>query len=316
MDAGREERLLPRPRPPADDASTSSSFRARAALRRSSSPRRDAAWINAIAPPHFLKDGSFVFLSERSGFFHLYRHAADGSVEERDHEGRLDGRRPVERRREGGRPSGSARRRRTRASARSIVAKLDGSSLTRVTTEPGVHTLLASPRRGAYFVDTFSNADDAAEDRRPLGLGRGRWRPWTTSRTRSPSSTPATVELGSFAGADGTLFYTRLVKPSDFDPSKKYPVVVYVYGGPHAQLVQDAWAPVLDRLPRLEGLPRLDDGRPRLLGTRARVRDAAPEEHGRAGAEGPARGRRGAQEAAVRRRRRGSGSRAGRTAAT
>ena len=48
------------------------------------------------------------------------------------------------------------------------------------------------------------------------------------------------VELGSFIGADGTVFYTRLVKPADFDPAKKYPVVVFVYGGPHAQLVQNA----------------------------------------------------------------------------
>src|SRR6185503_990214 len=53
------------------------------------------------------------------------------------------------------------------------------------------------------------------------------------------SYTIGTTELGSFKGSDGTLFYSRLVKPADFDPSKKYPVVVYVYGGPHAQVVQD-----------------------------------------------------------------------------
>ena len=33
-----------------------------------------------------------------------------------------------------------------------------------------------------------------------------------------------------------------MVKPADFDPNKKYPVVVYVYGGPHAQMVQDSWS--------------------------------------------------------------------------
>ena len=35
--------------------------------------------------------------------------------------------------------------------------------------------------------------------------------------------------------------YSRLIKPSDFDPNKKYPVLVYVYGGPHAQLITNSW---------------------------------------------------------------------------
>ncbi|MEO7174468.1 MAG: prolyl oligopeptidase family serine peptidase [Saprospiraceae bacterium] len=38
-----------------------------------------------------------------------------------------------------------------------------------------------------------------------------------------------------------TDLYARLIKPLGFDPSKKYPVLVYVYGGPHVQLIQDAW---------------------------------------------------------------------------
>jgi dipeptidyl-peptidase-4 len=42
--------------------------------------------------------------------------------------------------------------------------------------------------------------------------------------------------------ADNTTdLYCRMIKPSNFDPSKKYPVIVYVYGGPHAQLVNKTW---------------------------------------------------------------------------
>ncbi len=50
-----------------------------------------------------------------------------------------------------------------------------------------------------------------------------------------------TAEIGSIIGKDGSKLYTRLIKPSDFDPNKKYPVLVYVYGGPHAQLVKNSW---------------------------------------------------------------------------
>ncbi|MDO5607199.1 MAG: DPP IV N-terminal domain-containing protein [Capnocytophaga sp.] len=50
-----------------------------------------------------------------------------------------------------------------------------------------------------------------------------------------------TVEMLTITAEDGTPLYGRLIKPKDFDPSKKYPVMVYVYGGPHAQLVTNSW---------------------------------------------------------------------------
>ena len=49
-------------------------------------------------------------------------------------------------------------------------------------------------------------------------------------------------EMGTLKAADGvTDLYYRMVKPHDFDPTKKYPTVVYVYGGPHAHLVDASW---------------------------------------------------------------------------
>jgi dipeptidyl-peptidase-4 len=49
------------------------------------------------------------------------------------------------------------------------------------------------------------------------------------------------IEIGTIDAKDGTKLYTRMIKPSDFDPNKKYPVLVYVYGGPHAQMITDSW---------------------------------------------------------------------------
>ena len=50
------------------------------------------------------------------------------------------------------------------------------------------------------------------------------------------------VELGTVPSADGAFEnYYRLIYPKDFDPSQKYPVILYVYGGPHSQMVQDSW---------------------------------------------------------------------------
>jgi dipeptidyl-peptidase 4 len=51
-----------------------------------------------------------------------------------------------------------------------------------------------------------------------------------------------TADIQTIKSADGvTDLYTRVIKPSNFDPSKKYPVLVYVYGGPHAQLITNSY---------------------------------------------------------------------------
>ena len=56
------------------------------------------------------------------------------------------------------------------------------------------------------------------------------------------------ISLGSVKSADGLYDnYYRLIKPLNFDPEKKYPVIVYVYGGPHSQMVQNTYLAQLRR---------------------------------------------------------------------
>jgi dipeptidyl-peptidase-4 len=50
------------------------------------------------------------------------------------------------------------------------------------------------------------------------------------------------MSISTIKAADGvTDLYYRLIKPNNFDPKKKYPAIIYVYGGPHAQLVNNRW---------------------------------------------------------------------------
>lgn len=56
------------------------------------------------------------------------------------------------------------------------------------------------------------------------------------------------ITMGTVKTADGKFDnYYRLIKPIDFDPSKKYPTIVYVYGGPHSQMVKNTWQGELRR---------------------------------------------------------------------
>lgn len=50
-----------------------------------------------------------------------------------------------------------------------------------------------------------------------------------------------TKEFFTFRNSEDTLLYAYMIKPADFNPSKEYPVLMYVYGGPGSQLVRDSW---------------------------------------------------------------------------
>ena len=66
------------------------------------------------------------------------------------------------------------------------------------------------------------------------------------------------IKLGKLKAADGkTDLWYRMVTPSDFDPAKKYPVLVYVYNGPGVQIIDDDWqagAPMWMHVAAAEGM--------------------------------------------------------------
>jgi len=203
----------------------------------------DPAWLNAdeMAPPRFLKDGSgFLFVSEISGFAHLRRHGPDGRPENSVTKGpwMIGGAWDVDEK------AGMAYLVATEKDPRErhvYRVKLDGTGLTRLTSEEGTHGLLLSPG-GRWFVSSFSSVTTSPRTFLRRADGSVALVLDEPANPAADYAMPA-VELGSFRGADGTLFYTKLLKPADFDPAKRYPVVVSVYGGPHAQVVRNAWAP-------------------------------------------------------------------------
>jgi dipeptidyl-peptidase-4 len=66
-------------------------------------------------------------------------------------------------------------------------------------------------------------------------------KPLMDSKEKLSEYKVGTAEIRHLTAKDGAKLYTRLIKPSDFDPAKKYPVLVYVYGGPHAQMITNSW---------------------------------------------------------------------------
>lgn len=110
----------------------------------------------------------------------------------------------------------------------------------RMTTEEGWHNVSFNEDK-TWFLDSYSNFNVPGVTMLKSADGK-------IAREISSSTDPlaeyATGEMtfGTVQSADGKYDnHFRLYKPVGFDPSKKYPVILYVYGGPHSQMVNDSW---------------------------------------------------------------------------
>jgi dipeptidyl-peptidase 4 len=210
----------------------------------------DQYWINVSDDLRFLSDGNrFLWSSERSGYRHLYLYDLQGkelaqltkgdwevsSVDALDEK------------------SGTVYFTATEKSPmeRQVYrVGLDGSGFARVTKEPGTHAAFFPNAEGKYtsenrqisaFVDTSSNA--MTPPRQDLVRIDGS-RAAVMNENKVPELAAyhlSPMEFLQVKSHDGVMLNASMIKPSNFDPQKKYPVLVYTYGGPHAQVVLDAW---------------------------------------------------------------------------
>lgn len=105
--------------------------------------------------------------------------------------------------------------------------------------KPGKHTFVAI-NKGAGFIDSYSNSTTPNKVQVLNKKGKEKQVLLEAENPLKEYQT-AQVELGTLKAKDGTALHTRMLKPADFDPAKKYPVIVYVYGGPHAQMIDNSW---------------------------------------------------------------------------
>jgi dipeptidyl-peptidase-4 len=200
----------------------------------------DQYWINVSNDLHFLKDGKrFLWSSERSGYRHLYLYDLDGKEQAQLTKGEWEVS-AVDALDEGkgmvyftGTSKSPLERHLYRVS-------LDGSAVSRITIHNGTHGVNMAPDASA-FVDTYS--DVMTPPRQDVARADG-------SLLRVINENKVTEladyhlvapQFLSVKTHDGVQLNAWMIKPPDFDASRKYPVLVFTYGGPHAQVVLNAW---------------------------------------------------------------------------
>jgi dipeptidyl-peptidase-4 len=213
-------------------------------------------WIELNKDFRPLRDGSFLWSSERSGFKHLYRYAADGKLLAPITRGDwpLDEVAEVDETRGlvfFGASIDTPLERRLYA-----VSYLQPSEPQPLTPAGGWWT--AKFAKTGAFIGTYSDPKTPPQTAlyNPAGE-RVRWIEENALNAKHPYApylaTHQIPEFGALKSADGQVLHYALIKPVNFDAAKKYPVVVEVYGGPHAQRVARNWRPLADQVYAAEG---------------------------------------------------------------
>ena len=203
-------------------------------------------WVPLHNDLRFLKDGRFLWSSERSGFEHLYIASEDGSTLTALTQGEwiVDGLLAIDE------AAGLAYVSGTRdgaTEAHVYAVPLSGGEPRRLTQASGMHAATFA-RNASVFVDNWSS--DTTLPQIELFKADGTKLATLLVNDISDATHPYAKYLaahqptayGTLTAADGTTpLHYSLIKPAGFDPKKQYPVVVFVYGGPAAQTVTRAW---------------------------------------------------------------------------
>ena len=202
-------------------------------------------YVEPCEPMIFTPKGDqFLWFSMRDGYKHLYLYNADGSLVKQVTKGEYEVEEFIQFDKKGEHIFVYANKDNLIGRDAYRVNLKKGTMECLTMQENGLHGThtVALNEAGTTWVDVWSSVDvPARADLRDLKHKKPLKTFYTDENPLKDYAMPG-IELGTLKAADGKtdLFY-RLITPPDMKPGEKYPTLVYVYGGPHSQLVTDSW---------------------------------------------------------------------------
>jgi dipeptidyl-peptidase-4 len=196
-------------------------------------------YIEPVFPVKFIDANTFLWFSIRDGFRHLYRYDTEGKLLNEVTKGNFQINEII---------SFDKYSRKVHVLATDssgmndelYVCDVEKFNMKKLNLPMGVHDIKLGSG-GKYIVDNYSNPDT------PRNISILDKKGNEINRLLTSSNPLDSIKIGKMSfveimAADGvTKLNGRLIKPFDFDSTKKYKVLVYVYGGPHAQMVRNSW---------------------------------------------------------------------------
>lgn len=197
-------------------------------------------WQDSSVDPIWLRDGSFLWLSERSGWRHLYHYAANGNQIRQITQGEWEIRRTHG-------VDAADTWVYFSATERSAIdldvyrVRVDGSGIQRLSSAPGRHNIFLNSAR-SLLLDSWSDVVTPPQVRLHSTGIEGPIRVIDANPVRGLKEQGLSApELLQVPTRDGFVMEALMIKPPDFDPTKRYPVYQFTYAGPHAPQVSNAW---------------------------------------------------------------------------
>ncbi|AMJ75702.1 MULTISPECIES: S9 family peptidase [Alteromonas] len=201
-------------------------------------------WVNLHNDLYFLSDSDqFIWASERDGFKHLYLYENSGKLVRQLTQGDwvVDNIEAVDAK---SNRIYFAGRKDTPLESHAYSVSLDGGDISRITNEGAYHSVSFS-KDASIFIDRFSTINSPAQVN--LNDASGKRITWLEENKVEEGhplhpymDTWTKPEFGDITTKDGATLKYRIYKPENLE--KKHPVIVYLYGGPHAQVVTNSWA--------------------------------------------------------------------------
>ncbi len=202
---------------------------------------KDEHYVEPLHPIQFSKvnEKEFYYLSRKDGWLHLYKYNTAGELLKQITKGEwevtnvlgFDNKERfvfVEATKEGPLETHIYR------------VEIKTGKMEKLSLGEGIHSGMVSPG-GDYIIDNWNGPEIPGKIELIFADGKKRQN-LLTSKDPFENYKLGENKLVPVMSADGKTELTgRLILPVDFDPSKKYPVIVYVYGGPHSQLVNKSW---------------------------------------------------------------------------
>ena len=208
----------------------------------------DTGWVNITDDLYFL-DESFIWQSERNGFAHLYQFSYDGKLLSQITDGnwalRSSGgtfwmRQSVVSIDEENKKVYYTAMKESSIERHLYSSSFNGKSLEKISGPSGVHKIYFN-EPGSMYLDVYSDSDSPPT----LAIHNKQGSVLHTLIDERPEIISdyglQTPELFTISTSDGFMMPAQILKPKGFNPSKKYPVIFHVYGGPSAPTVFDRW---------------------------------------------------------------------------
>jgi dipeptidyl-peptidase-4 len=200
---------------------------------------KNPKWVEPEHPAFFpnSQSNNLVWISEKDGFNNLYYYSIDGKLIKQLTINKFQTREII-----GANPAGNEIyfKATGEKGVNMLAYKVDlKGKQTLITKDEGIHNVVISTD-GNWIFDEYSNHSTPSKSL--LYDKKGRAITLLESKNKFEGYEMGSADIKTIKAADGTTdLYTRLIKPSNFDATKKYPVLVYVYGGPHAQMITNSY---------------------------------------------------------------------------